>query len=204
MSRIISGFADHLQLAVPRSGTRPTSDRVREALFSALDARDEIRGRRVVDLYAGTGGLGLEAASRGAASVVLVERAASAARVLRRNADAVLARAPRGAAPRVDVVTQPVRSWLAQSSTTVDLVFLDPPYELGADDLAADLAALVPLLAPDALVVVERASRSGEPTWPEGLALDVSRSYGDTTLWWALADGAPEAPVQPASPDQPR
>ena len=73
VSRIISGFADNLTLAVPKTGTRPTSDRVREALFSSLDARDEIAGRRVLDLYAGTGGLGLEAASRGAASVVLVE-----------------------------------------------------------------------------------------------------------------------------------
>ena len=188
MSRIISGFADALTLAVPKTGTRPTSDRVREALFSSLDARDEIRGRRVLDLYACTGGLGLEAASRGAASVVLVERAVPAARALRTNVAAVLARAPRGAAPQVDVVVQPVRSYLTGTRALVDLVFSDPPYEVGADDLAADLAALVPSLAPGALVVVERASRDGEPHWPDGLTLDVRRSYGDTTLWWALAD----------------
>ncbi|GAB2974553.1 16S rRNA (guanine(966)-N(2))-methyltransferase RsmD [Frigoribacterium salinisoli] len=193
MSRIISGFADSLTLAVPRTGTRPTSDRVREALFSSLDARDELRGRRVLDLYAGSGGLGLEAASRGAASVVLVERAAPAAKALRTNVAGLLGRAPKGAAPRVDVVTQAVRSYLLGTRSPVDLVFSDPPYELDADELAADLEALVPSLAPGALVVVERASRAGEPRWPAGLTLDVRRSYGDTTLWWALADEAPTA-----------
>ena len=191
MSRIISGFADNLTLVVPKVGTRPTSDRVREALFSSLDARDEIRGRRVLDLYAGTGGLGLEAASRGAASVTLVEKAPAAAKVLRRNADAVLARAPkppRGAPPRVDIVAQTVRSFLTGSGALVDLVFFDPPYELSKDELAADLAALLPLLDAQALVVVERASRDGEPSWPAGLSLDVKKQYGDTTVWFALRD----------------
>jgi 16S rRNA (guanine966-N2)-methyltransferase len=191
MSRIISGFADNLTLVVPKIGTRPTSDRVREALFSSLDARDEIRGRQVLDLYAGTGGLGLEAASRGAATVPLVERSAAAAKVLRRNAEAVLARAPkppRGAPPRIDVVVQSVRSFLTGSGALVDLVFFDPPYELTTDELADDLAALLPLLAPDALVVVERASRDGAPSWPDGLTLDVKKQYGDTTVWFALRD----------------
>ena len=188
MSRIISGFADNLTLAVPKTGTRPTSDRVREALFSALDARDEIAGRRVLDLYAGTGGLGLEAASRGAASVVLVEKAPAAARVLRRNVDAVVGRAPSGRAPRVDVVAQPVRSYLTGSRSPVDLVFFDPPYEVAAAELAADLEALLPSLADEALVVVERASRDGEPAWPTGLTLDAKKQYGDTTVWFALRD----------------
>ncbi|WP_423918178.1 16S rRNA (guanine(966)-N(2))-methyltransferase RsmD [Frigoribacterium sp. 2-23] len=187
MSRIISGFADNLTLAVPKTGTRPTSDRVREALFSSLDSRDEIRGRRVLDLYAGTGGLGLEAASRGAASVVLVEKAPAAAKVCRKNADAVTARAPQGAAPRIDVVSQPVRSYLLGSSMPVDLVFFDPPYEVSTAELAADLAALVPSLADQALVVVERASRDGEPAWPDGLHLDMKKQYGDTTVWFAVA-----------------
>jgi len=188
VSRIISGFAGNLSLAVPRAGTRPTSDRVREALFSSLDARDEIAGRRVLDLYAGTGGLGLEAASRGAASVVLVDKAPAAAKALRKNVDAVLARAPQGRAPRVDVVAQPVRSYLVGSASPVDLVFFDPPYELSATDLAADLAALLPSLAPDGLVVVERAARDGEPAWPAGLGVDTSKKYGDTTVWYALRD----------------
>jgi 16S rRNA (guanine966-N2)-methyltransferase len=188
VSRIISGFADNLALVVPKTGTRPTSDRVREALFSSLDARDEIAGRRVLDLYAGTGGLGLEAASRGAASVVLVEKAPAAAKALRRNVDAVVGRAPAGRAPRVDVVAQPVRSYLAGGSAPVDLVFFDPPYELTAAELAADLEALLPSLAEEALVVVERASRDGEPSWPAGVTLDARKSYGDTTVWFATRD----------------
>jgi 16S rRNA (guanine966-N2)-methyltransferase len=188
VSRIISGFADNLTLAVPKTGTRPTSDRVREALFSSLDARDEIAGRRVLDLYAGTGGLGLEAASRGAASVVLVEKAPAAAKALRKNVDAVVSRAPAGRAPRVDVVAQPVRSYLGGGAAVVDLVFFDPPYELSAAELAADLAALLPSLAEEALVVVERASRDGEPGWPDGLTLDARKSYGDTTVWFATRD----------------
>jgi 16S rRNA (guanine966-N2)-methyltransferase len=188
VSRIISGFADNLTLAVPKTGTRPTSDRVREALFSSLDARDEIAGRRVLDLYAGTGGLGLEAASRGAASVVLVEKAPAAAKALRKNVDAVVGRAPAGRAPRVDVVAQPVRSYLAGGASVVDLVFFDPPYELSAAELAADLEALLPSLAEEALVVVERASRDGEPGWPAGVTLDMRKSYGDTTVWFATRD----------------
>ena len=188
MSRIISGFADNLALVVPKTGTRPTSDRVREALFSSLDARDEIAGRRVLDLYAGTGGLGLEAASRGAASVVLVEKAPAAAKVLRRNVDAVVGRAPAGRAPRLDVVAQPVRSYLTGGSALVDLVFFDPPYELTAAELAADLEALLPSLSEEALVVVERAIRDGEPAWPVGLTLDARKSYGDTTVWFATRD----------------
>ena len=188
MSRIISGFADNLTLAVPKTGTRPTSDRVREALFSSLDARDEIAGRRVLDLYAGTGGLGLEAASRGAASVVLVEKAPAAAKALRKNVDAVVGRAPAGKAPRVDVVAQPVRSYLSGGAGLVDLVFFDPPYELSAAELAADLESLLPSLAEEALVVVERASRDGEPGWPDGLTLDARKSYGDTTVWFATRD----------------
>jgi 16S rRNA (guanine966-N2)-methyltransferase len=188
VSRIISGFADNLTLAVPKTGTRPTSDRVREALFSSLDARDEIAGRRVLDLYAGTGGLGLEAASRGAASVVLVEKAPAAAKALRKNVDAVVGRAPAGKAPRVDVVAQPVRSYLGGGAGLVDLVFFDPPYELSAAELAADLEALLPSLAEEALVVVERASRDGEPGWPDGLTLDARKSYGDTTVWFATRD----------------
>ena len=188
MSRIISGFADNLTLAVPKTGTRPTSDRVREALFSSLDSRDEIAGRRVLDLYAGTGGLGLEAASRGAATVVLVEKGPGAAKVLRRNVEAVVRRAPAGRAPRVDVVVQPVRSYLSGGAGPVDLVFFDPPYELTGAELAADLEALLPALAEQALVVVERASRDGEPAWPAGVTLDARRSYGDTTVWFATRD----------------
>ena len=185
MTRIIAGFAGSLALRVPSAGTRPTSDRIREAIFSALDARDLIAGARVLDLYAGSGALGLEAASRGAAHVTLVERDERAAAVCRANAQRVLAASARP--PTVEVVARSVTAYLASASGPWDLIFLDPPYELPDDDLARDLAALAPLLASDAVVLVERGSRSPEPQWPAGLRLDRSRKHGDTTLWWAEA-----------------
>jgi 16S rRNA (guanine966-N2)-methyltransferase len=188
VTRIIAGFAGSTALGVPRSGTRPTSDRVREALFSALEARDEVSALRVADLYAGTGALGLEAASRGASRVTLVEKGPQAVRLCRSNATLVAGRAPRGSTPTIDVVGQPVRSYLQHApAASLDLVFIDPPYELSDDDLRADLEALVPALDVDALVVVERRARSGEPAWPPGLARETRKAYGDTVLWWARA-----------------
>lgn len=195
MTRIIAGAAGSLSLAVPRSGTRPTSDRVREAIFSALEARDAIDGAAVLDLYAGSGALGLEAASRGAAEVVLVERAKAAADVCRRNADAV-GRALHGRPSRIRVAPRSVSSYLESAAGTFDLVFIDPPYELGEAALARDLALLAPLLSRDAVVVVERSSRSPEPAWPSGIAPERRRDYGETTLWWAVAQ--PDRPSQPA------
>jgi 16S rRNA (guanine966-N2)-methyltransferase len=191
MTRIIAGFAGSLTIAVPPKGTRPTSDRVREAIFSALEARDALDGATVLDLYAGSGALGLEAVSRGAVSLTLVEKNPAASAACRRNADLVKARAPKGV--RITVAPIAVQSYLAGGPAPFDVIFIDPPYELGADDLAADLAALP--LAPDAIVLVERSSRSPEPVWPAGLELDRRKDYGDTTLWWASA--------QPSSPDQP-
>ncbi|MCS5722414.1 16S rRNA (guanine(966)-N(2))-methyltransferase RsmD [Herbiconiux sp. CPCC 203407] len=193
MTRIIAGFAGSLPLAVPRSGTRPTSDRVREAIFSALDARGGLDGLRVLDLYAGSGTLGLEALSRGAAVVTLVEKHAAAAGVIRKNAATVLGALPKASggssAPRADVVTQAVQPYLRALPVVpgagFDVVFIDPPYELPEAELADDLTTLAPLLDPDAVVLVERSSRTPEPTWPAGLALDRTRSYGETVLWWA-------------------
>jgi 16S rRNA (guanine966-N2)-methyltransferase len=200
MTRIIAGFAGSLTLHVPRSGTRPTSDRVREAIFSALESRDAIEGASVVDLYAGSGALGLEAASRGAAEVTLVERAKPAADVCRRNADAVQ-RAMHGHAPvRIRVVPRPVAGYLEGAAPGIDLAFIDPPYELGESALARDLELLAPLLAEGAIVVVERGARSPEPVWPAGLDVDRRRDYGDTTLWWATAAPAPQ-PVRPSQPE---
>ncbi|MET3769517.1 16S rRNA (guanine966-N2)-methyltransferase [Marisediminicola sp. UYEF4] len=184
MTRIISGFAGSLMIAVPASDTRPTSDRVREAIFSALDARDAIRGTAVLDLYAGSGALGLEAASRGAARVTLVEKSTSAAATCRKNAAVVLKSAPRVGAPVIQVSAQSVQVYLDAGGDTFDLVFLDPPYDLGEGELADALAGLVPRLAPDAIVMVERSSRSAEPVLPDGLELDKRKNYGDTTLWW--------------------
>lgn len=203
MTRIIAGFAGSLSLQVPRSGTRPTSDRVREAIFSALESRDAIDGAAVLDLYAGSGALGLEAVSRGAAEAVLVERAKPAADVCRRNADAVR-RAARGHAARTSVVQRPVAAYLEGAHGPFDVVFIDPPYELTENALARDLELLAPLLRDGAVVMVERSSRSPEPEWPAGIAPERRRAYGETTLWWAIADAnADAAGDQPARPSQP-
>lgn len=178
MTRIIAGTAGGRALKVPPgSGTRPTSDRVREALFSSLEARDALRGASVLDLYAGSGALGLEAASRGAARVVLVESDRRAAAVISANA--------RSLGLRAEVATRSVRSYLSGPVQAFDLVLLDPPYPLSEEDLAGDLAALGRWLSGHALVIVERSSRSPEPTWPDGLERTSRKAYGETTLWLA-------------------
>jgi 16S rRNA (guanine966-N2)-methyltransferase len=196
MTRIVSGFAGSLSLTVPRSGTRPTSDRVREAVFSSLEAMDAVSGMNVLDLYAGSGALGLEAVSRGAASAVLVERSAQAAGVCRANARAVLAAAERssGRLPAISVRQSSVNAYVRQpSGARFDLVFLDPPYDVPDDELGTVLTDLVASLSQDAVLVVERSSRSPEPRWPEGLEALRSKSYGETNVWFAQ----PPAPSQP-------
>jgi 16S rRNA (guanine966-N2)-methyltransferase len=187
MTRIISGFAGSLTLQVPSTGTRPTSDRVREAIFSALDARGALDGARVLDLYAGTGSLGLEAASRGAAAVVLVEKGPQAVKACRANAALVLRSRPKGSTLSIDTSGQAVDAFLAPSRDTWDVVFLDPPYDLGEAELAHTLSLLAPRVSDDATIVLERSSRSPEPVWPAGLELERRKDYGDTTLWWARA-----------------
>ncbi len=186
MTRIVSGFAGSLTLRVPKQGTRPTSDRVREAIFSALDARDALVGLRVLDLYAGSGALGLEAASRGARVITLVEKNPQAAALCRANATAVTRAAPGRSAPQITVSGQSVQSFLDGTDAGFDLVFIDPPYELGEAELAQNMLALAPRLHELAIVMVERSSRSPEPLWPAGIELDRRKDYGDTTLWWAV------------------
>ncbi|HEY2643439.1 MAG TPA: 16S rRNA (guanine(966)-N(2))-methyltransferase RsmD [Galbitalea sp.] len=184
MTRIIGGFAGSLTLTVPGAGTRPTSDRVREAIFSALDSRDLVDGARVLDLYAGSGALGLEAASRGAASVTLVDFSVSAANACRKNAVHVLKASPKGHHVSVDVSSSPVQAYVSGARQFWDIVFLDPPYDLGVAEVEHNLEALVPRLDPDAVVVLERGSRDPAPALPEGLKLDRRKDYGDTSLYW--------------------
>ncbi|GAB6858167.1 16S rRNA (guanine(966)-N(2))-methyltransferase RsmD [Microbacterium xylanilyticum] len=191
MTRIIAGSAGGTRLDVPGQGTRPTSDRVRESLFGALESMDAVEGSRVLDLYAGSGALGLEALSRGARSAVLVERGRPAAAVIRRNAAAVrkaLRAAPVPDAPDREaiVVESAVLTYLGRASGPFDLVFTDPPYDLSDAEMTADLVALAPLLSSDAVVVIERARRASAPDLDAaGLALIRDRAYGDTALWWA-------------------
>jgi 16S rRNA (guanine966-N2)-methyltransferase len=184
VTRIIGGFAGSLTLTVPGSGTRPTSDMVREAIFSALQSRDALTGARVLDLYAGSGALGLEAASRGAASVTLVDHSARAATTCRRNAAHILKSAPKGRRVTIDISSSPVQTFVAASRQFWDVVFLDPPYELGNAEVTHNLEALVPRLAPDAVVLLERSSRNGAPAVPDELALERRKDYGDTALYW--------------------
>lgn len=191
MTRIIAGTAGGIRLDVPDRGTRPTSERVRESLFGALDSADAIAGTRVLDLYAGTGALGLEALSRGGVSADLVEKAGPAATVAQRNAD----RVSRAVGAPARVHRSGVQAFLRQARATYDLVFTDPPYELSDSDLAADLVLLGGVLSPDALVVVERGKRAAEPDWAaSGLELVRGRVYGDTAVWWTQ----PLAASQPA------
>jgi 16S rRNA (guanine966-N2)-methyltransferase len=188
MTRIISGTAGGRRLeTTPGDQTRPTSDRVREALFSMLDARSAVRGMRVLDLFAGSGALGLEAASRGAAEGVLVDSSSEAIGTARRNVAAV-------GMPRVTAVLSSVQRYLdREPDRPFDVVFLDPPYALAEPVLAEHLTTLVTggWLGPEALIVVERSARSPEPRWPAGLTRDQIRRYGDTAIWTASHSPAP-------------
>lgn len=187
MTRIIAGIAQGTTLKVPTSGTRPTSDRVREALLGALDARGEIEGARVLDLFAGTGALGLEAASRGAASVVLVELAKSASRITEQNAREVTKRG----ACAASVVTAKAETYLAESAAEFDLVFIDPPYHLPRQTLETVLERLAPRLSADGVVALEQAKRAGLPPLPATLEVVREKTYGDTIVFTlALTEGA--------------
>ncbi|WP_067846336.1 16S rRNA (guanine(966)-N(2))-methyltransferase RsmD [Nocardia lijiangensis] len=185
MTRIVAGAAGGRRLRVPPAGTRPTSDRVREALFSALDARMDLDGARVLDLYAGSGALGLEALSRGASYALLVESDRKAAAVVRGNiADLGL--------PGAELRVGAVAAVLAQGGAgRFDLVLSDPPYDVDTAAVTADLAALADAgwLHPDALIVVERSSRSPEIDWPAAFVAAKPRRYGETRL--ELADYRP-------------
>ena len=182
MTRIVAGSAKGRTLAVPKSGTRPTSERVREALFCRLDHMNVLDGATVLDLYAGTGALGLEALSRGAARATLVEKASAAARVASANV--------RSTGLPARVVTADARTYLGARggedlTGEMDLVFIDPPYDIAEDDMTTVLASLGPWIGPDSLVVVERSTRAPAPTWPDFLVLEDQRTWGETVAYFA-------------------
>ena len=185
MTRIISGLAGGRRIHTPPgSGTRPTSDRVREALFSRLEHLDLVHHGKVLDLYAGSGALGLEAASRGATSVLLVESDWAAVAVVRKNiADLGLA----GVSLRADTVERALLAGPTSDEGRFDLVLADPPYEVTEQVLGDVLALLVTRgwLSDDAVLVVERSARSPEPRWPQGLDGVGERRYGETKMWFA-------------------
>lgn len=190
MSRIIAGSAKGRRLAVPKGGhTRPTTDRTREALFSALvswfDAADaetarQLDGIAVLDLFAGSGAVGLEAASRGAAPVVLVEQDRPTARLIQGNAAS--------AGLSVQVRAARAEAFAAEAGRRFDLIFLDPPYDVSTEAVEALLARLADgALAERGLIVVERSARDREPAWPEGFTDTWRRDYGETALFFGAA-----------------
>lgn len=185
MTRIIAGNAGGLSLRVPGAGTRPTSDRVRESLFGSLESGGLVADAHVLDLYAGSGALGLESASRGARSVDLVEHNRGAAACASQNARSVAK--VTGVSARVHTTT--VEQFLRSSTAPQwDLVFLDPPYDLDEESLTRVLILLAPLLRTDADVIVERSSRSPAPDVAgTSLAATQDRTYGDTRVWWFRA-----------------
>ncbi len=182
MTRIVAGTLGGRRISTPPGrDTRPTSDRVREALFSTLDSLAAVVGARFVDLYAGSGAVGLEAASRGASAVLLVESDPKAARIARANI------ATLGVEGRCELVVARALPTLARGAAEpYDVVFADPPYSMEEAEVGATLEALFAggWLTPDAVVVVERSSRSPEPAWPAGVTVAHRRRYGETTLWY--------------------
>jgi 16S rRNA (guanine966-N2)-methyltransferase len=187
--RIVAGVAGGRRLAVPPHGTRPTSDRVREAVFSALQARRDLHGARVLDLYAGSGALGLEALSRGAAHVRFVESDRHALTVLRRNVEALGLGGPGGAAVRVSASDVPM-VLRGDPGLPYDVVLADPPYALGEGALGGVLGSLAGggWLAPAALLVVERSVKAPTPAWPVGVSALTHRRYGDTVIHYGVYD----------------
>ncbi|MGO1384367.1 MAG: 16S rRNA (guanine(966)-N(2))-methyltransferase RsmD [Arachnia sp.] len=191
MSRIIAGHAKGRPLATPKgSSTRPTTDRVKEALFSALSAwfgsaaeapEHQLAGVAVLDLFAGSGSLGLEAASRGAASVTCVD--SHTASVIRDNVAKMALRT-------VTVTSRRVENVVAEAGPAFDLVLMDPPYEMSKPVVDELLSALVEgeRLTLEALVVVERSSRTGAPDWPAEFTTTWDRRYGETTLHFGATD----------------
>ena len=181
----------------PGTATRPTSDRAREGLFASVVSEfGDLDGVHVMDLYAGSGALGLEALSRGAASVLLVESDARAAAVVKANAKAVGLPGATVAADRVErLLARPRDERRRQPPGGYDLVFADPPYAVTGEAVAKVLALLRDggWLADGALVVVERATRSGSFDWPPGYAEGKSRRYGEATFWYGWYGSGTEA-----------
>jgi 16S rRNA (guanine966-N2)-methyltransferase len=214
VARVIAGEAGGRRLAVPDGrDTRPTSDRAREGLFSTIVSMlGSLAGARVLDLYAGSGAVGLEALSRGADHVLLVEQGSRATRVIRENIEAIGLPGAVLAADRVERVLArgpapaggqdspaPAGDQDRPEGGRYDVVFADPPYAL-ADTAVSQVLSLLAdrgWLAPSALVIVERATRSGPVSWPDGFVPDRTRRYGEATFWYGLGPKTPRSPANP-------
>jgi 16S rRNA (guanine966-N2)-methyltransferase len=191
VARVIAGEAGGRRLAVPDGReTRPTSDRAREGLFATVTSiLGPLTGTRVLDLYAGSGAVGLEALSRGASRVLLVESGARASAVIRQNIEAL-------GLPGATLIADRVERVLAHEppeDERYDVAFADPPYAMADTEISRVLSLLADegWLARDALVIVERATRSGPVRWPDGFVPDRARKYGEATFWYGLAPKSP-------------
>lgn len=181
MTRIIAGRAGGRRLQTPKgASTRPTTERVREALFSRLEHLGVLSDAHVLDLYAGSGALGLEAVSRGAASAVLVESARPVAALAARNAREI-------GPGQVSVRAMPVARFVTICADQFGIILADPPYDLGTDALDVILGAMAEreLLAPGGVIVLERSTRSPGPRWPSAWEALDERQYGECSLWFA-------------------
>ena len=182
MTRIIAGAIGSLQLKPAAKATRPTSDRVKESLFAKLDAMGVIEGAKVLDLFAGTGALGLESASRGAESVTLIERDRKAFELLTQNVNSAKSALERqGLDSDISPKNVSAQRFLSDAHAEFNLVFLDPPYEIEQAVLKQLFEALSGCLKQDALLVFERSSRV-EFDLPSNFRLIVEKSFGDTVV----------------------
>ena len=180
MSRIIGGVVGSLKLKGPAKATRPTSDRVKESVFSILESMDALDGSVVIDLFAGTGALGLEALSRGAKSVTLVERDRAAAAICKENIALVNAGLQRSGVESSIRLRQESAERFLKTASQADLIFIDPPYEYSNSEISR-LLEQIPK-APGALIVLERSSKSKAPEIPESYSRLREVSYGDTVV----------------------
>lgn len=191
MSRIIAGSAKGRRMETPKGeNTRPTTDRTREALFSALvnwfdtadeDAAEHLKGFSVLDLYAGSGAIGLEAANRGAHPVVLVEADRATVALIGANA--------RHIGVDVQVRAAKAQTFVDEAPGAFDLVFIDPPYGVSTDEVERLLTSLADgVVAARGLVVVERSRRDRAPVWPERFTDTWEKKYGETILYYGSVD----------------
>lgn len=184
MTRIIGGLVGSRKLASPAKSTRPTSDRIRESIFSSLESKDALANSAVLDLYAGTGALGLEALSRGAKSALLVESNKQAAAVCIQNSRLIqdaLADEEHEVVAKVQI--QPVQKFLENNSQVFNLVFIDPPYETTNEEVEKNLEILLRSLSKGALVLVERSTRAAAIS-ATGYDLLETKNFGDTAVYW--------------------
>ena len=188
MSRIIGGIVGSLRLKGPAKATRPTSDRVKESVFSILESMDVIEGSVVVDLFAGTGALGLEAASRGAKTVTLVEKDRAAAGVCKENIALVEAGLRNGDEQTSISLKQELAEKYLKSAPHADLIFVDPPYEFSNSDISKLLDKIA--LSPGVIIVLERSSKSQAPDLTKSLSILREANYGDTVVYFITTGAA--------------